>query len=50
VIEGRQRALDLAYAKHPERFVKKPPTALELPGKAWINPPAKPEETNKLLH
>jgi putative transposase len=50
VIEGRQRALDLAYAKHPERFVKKPPTAPELPGKAWINPPAKPEETNKLLH
>ena len=50
VIEGRQKALDRAYAAHPERFVKKPPAPPELPGKVWINPPAKPEETNNLLH
>jgi len=50
VIEGRQKALDQAYAAHPERFVKKPPTAPELPGEVWINPPAKEEGTNKLLH
>ena len=50
VIEGRQKALDRAYAAHPERFVKKPPAPPELPGQVWINPPAKPEETNTLLH
>ena len=50
VTEGRQKVLDMAYAAHPERFVKRPPTAPELPGKVWINPPAKPEETTRLLH
>jgi putative transposase len=50
VIEGRQKVLDVAYAAHPERFVKKPPTPPELPKAAWINPPAKEEETINLLH
>jgi len=50
VIEGRQKTLDQAYAAHPERFVKKPPAPPMLPGKVWINPPAKPEEINKSLH
>jgi len=39
VTEVRQAALDLAYANHPERFVKKAPTAPALPEAVWINPP-----------
>ncbi len=41
VRERRAEILDAAYAAHPERFVRKPPTPPELPGAAWIN---KPEE------
>lgn len=36
---ARQRVLDKAYALHPERFVKSPPSAPNLPVAAWINPP-----------
>ncbi len=36
---ARQRTLDIAYALHPERFVKSPPSPPELPATAWINPP-----------
>ncbi len=50
IVAARQKTLDHAYEKKPERFVKRPPTAPELPGKAWINPPAKPEEINSLPH
>jgi putative transposase len=50
VIEERQKTLDLAYAAHPERFVKKSPAPPELPINVWINPPGKKEKTNKLLH
>jgi putative transposase len=31
--------LDAAYAAHPERFVRKPPTPPALPTVAWINKP-----------
>jgi len=37
--EKRQRVLDAAYAAHPERFVKKHPTAQSLPDAVWINRP-----------
>jgi putative transposase len=37
----RATVLDAAYAAHPERFVRKPPTPPQLPTAAWIN---KPEE------
>ncbi len=50
VFTARQKVLDQAYSAHPDRFVKKPPTPPPLPEKVWINPPAKPEETNKGLH
>lgn len=50
VMDARQKVLNQAYAAHPERFVKKPPTPPALPGKVWINPPAKTEETTKVLH
>jgi putative transposase len=50
VMAARQKVLDEAYADHPERFLKKKPAPPELPGKVWINPPAKEEETINLLH
>jgi putative transposase len=30
-----------AYAAHPERFVKRPPTPRPVPAEVWINRPAK---------
>jgi putative transposase len=38
-IEKRQRALDVAYDTHPERFVARPPVHPKLPPTAWINQP-----------
>ena len=35
----RQRVLQLAYAAHPERFVKGVPLPPALPTEVWINPP-----------
>ena len=35
----RGLVLDAAYANHPERFVRKPPTPPALPEVAWINKP-----------
>ena len=35
----RQEALDAAYARHPERFVRKPPSVSRPPDEVWINPP-----------
>jgi putative transposase len=36
---ARQQVLDLAYAEHPERFVRRPPTLSPLPTAVYINPP-----------
>ncbi len=36
----RADLLSLAYAAHPERFVRKQPEPPQLPGPAWINRPA----------
>ncbi len=35
----RQKALDLAYTRHPERFVHGEPRTVPLPIAAWINAP-----------
>ena len=40
----RADVLDAAYAAHPERFVRKPPTPPELPTVAWINEPPKEDD------
>ena len=40
--QTRTTALNAAYAKHPERFVKKPPEPTRVPDEVWINAP-KPE-------
>jgi putative transposase len=37
---ARAVTLDAAYAAHPERFVRRPPTPPEVPTAVWINPPA----------
>jgi putative transposase len=44
----RALALDAAYAVHPERFVRQPPTPPKLPTAAWINQPQEdlPDTTN----
>jgi putative transposase len=39
IIEKRQRALDVAYQQHPERFVAHPPIHPQPPSEAWINQP-----------
>lgn len=41
---ARADVLDLAYAAHPERFVRKPPEPPKLPQAAWINKP--PDDEN----
>ena len=45
VIAKRQKTLDNAYEKHPERFVKNRPKHPKLPKAVWINPPKKEEKT-----
>ena len=42
----RQQTLDVAYAAHPERFVRKPPQPPALPTEVWINPPPKSESAS----
>lgn len=39
VIQQRQQVLNRAYARHPERFVSKPPVHEPAPTAAYINPP-----------
>ena len=39
VITGREKVLQAAYAKHPERFVRGCPKPQALPTEVWINPP-----------
>lgn len=43
----RARVLDAAYAAHPERFVRRPPTPASLPDAVWINPPKTPSATQE---
>jgi putative transposase len=44
VREKRQATLDIAYAAHPERFVRRPPTPPNLPSQVWINKPIKSDD------
>jgi putative transposase len=41
---ARQNVLDDAFARNPERFVKKPPTPPAKPTEVWINLPQKYQE------
>jgi putative transposase len=40
VLRQRQEVLDVAYQRHPERFVRSAPTPPALPSEVWINRPA----------
>jgi putative transposase len=42
ILQQRQQVLEMAYQKHPERFVKGLPQPARLPEAVWINPPKKP--------
>ena len=44
VSTARAAVLEGAYAAHPERFVRKPPTPPRLPQAVWINKPVDPTE------
>ncbi len=44
----RQRVLEEAYTRHPERFVGSRPTPPELPSAVWINAP-KPEQEQETI-
>jgi len=44
---ARARVLEAAFARNPERFVRKTPTPPELPSAAWIN---KPADTKGVAH
>jgi putative transposase len=45
IITARTQVLQSAYAAHPERFVRTPPTPPQLPQTVWINKPIDPMET-----
>jgi len=45
VLAGRRDILAAAYAKNPERFVRRAPQPAEPPNAVWINPP-KPSDAN----
>src|SRR5438105_7464235 len=55
VLRQRQKVLDVAYQRHPERFVRSAPKPPAVPSKVWINKPistpaslpAAPEEQQK---
>jgi putative transposase len=39
IVAARQRVLDAAHTRHPERFVRGRPVQKSPPSAAWINPP-----------
>jgi putative transposase len=43
VLAQRASVLDTAYARNPERFVRRPPKPHALPEAVWINPPVRNE-------
>lgn len=46
----RQRILEVAYAAHPERFVRGKPVPPRLPTAVWINPPKTEISDQVVLH
>ena len=48
ILEQRQRTLQEAWSRNPERFVHGPPKPQTLPNKVWINPPDE-KETPQVL-
>ena len=48
VYAQRQQVLQVAYAAHPERFVRGMPTPPELPSEVWINKPQAQDDKSAL--
>ena len=48
LIATRQAGLDVAFAKHPNRFKSKRPVPTKLPTAAWINPPPEKKTETKI--
>ena len=44
ILAQRQRVLNDAFTRHPERFKYTPPTVTPLPTAVWINPPTQTHE------
>jgi transposase InsO family protein len=44
--DQRQHTLNQAFAKTPDRFVRKPPEPPAVPSAVWINPPSHDEESD----
>jgi putative transposase len=44
ILRQRQCVLDVAYQRHPERFVRSAPTPPALPSEVWINKPVSTPE------
>jgi putative transposase len=40
ILRQRQEVLDVAYQRHPGRFVRSAPRPLALPSEVWINKPS----------
>ena len=49
VQRGRAETLELAYMRHPERFVRGVPKPPVLPGSVWINRPASDSDDIEML-
>jgi putative transposase len=49
VLVRRQSALDAAYRRHPERFVRGRPIVARPPSAVWINRPKREEEAQEIL-
>ena len=45
--QARAQVLAVAYAAHPERFVRRPPAPKPLPTAVWINPPESTQEATQ---
>lgn len=43
-LAARNQVLAAAFAAHPERFPRGPPSPGQLPHEVWINKPVQPEE------
>jgi hypothetical protein len=50
VIEQRQKVLDDAYTRTPERFVRASPKHPPIPTAVWINPPMPTPSNEKIRH
>jgi putative transposase len=50
VRDQRNQVLQVAYAAHPERFVRGLPIVPELPREVWINPPGGAPSTIDIAH